>query len=101
MQLYYESHITLDPVTVSEQVEQVEKLCKEHNFQLAKFAMVKSFPVNTNDTFATGRGEGLDKLAVSMLELIYALKEAGFVVRRYKIEAVVIDSRILDSYGVL
>ena len=103
--LYYESHITIEPV-FDERREQAKVIAKKHGFTLADLLMQKSRVTtperSDKDTFMTGiQKDSGDPLAANMLRLCVELKAAGFKVWRYKIEGILIDSRKNDEFGLL
>jgi hypothetical protein len=89
--IYYESHVTIDPTDV---VGKLERIATDYKFKLAKLYMDKG-GVNQSgiDMFMTGHGTLLPDLIERMESLIRDLQFNGYKVRRYKIEAVIIDSR--------
>lgn len=95
----FECHITIDPVEEKDR-EIVEKIAIRQRFRLAKLLMQNGSPSKL-DTFITGHDEFKDALAVRMIVLCDYLKEAGFTIRRYKIEEIVLDSRDKDIYELL
>lgn len=98
--LYYESHVTIDPV-FNDKLELFHELCKKRSFHVAKLLMQKkkskNFVISNNDAFCTGRGTESKELETRMLDLLNDLKSNGFGVRRYKIEKATLDSRIDDN----
>jgi len=104
MALYYESHVTLDPV-FGDRLDVLREACSAHGFRVAKLLMKKrgtdaGVPSDL-DSFCTGTSRDLDGLRDTMQALILALKAGGFVVRRYKIETIVLDSRVDDELHLL
>lgn len=104
MTLYYESHITIEPV-FDAKLERASSLAKEHGFKIAELLMKKraeDTPERSqHDTFMTGHSAEYVDLKVRMINLIVALKENGFTLWRYKIEGVVMDSRTEDTLRLL
>lgn len=102
--MVFESHITIEPV-FGEERDLAELVAKVHGFRLAKLFMLReksdSSSMSTTDTFMTGHDKEFVPLKHRMLNLIEMLKERGFVVRRYKIEQVLLDSRVEDELEVL
>lgn len=90
---YYECHLTLNPV-VGEELKTLEVLCEAYGFRVASL-------YGDSDAFTTGRSSFYSELNHRMIDLIQALKACGFVVRRYKIESALIDSRIDDHLNLL
>lgn len=98
--IYYESHITIDPILDSEAQKRIEEIASPNGFKLAKFTMQKS-EGTAKDTFLTGHEKYLDPLIDKMSKTISLLKSSGFKVKRYKIEDIVLDSRSEDSLNLL
>lgn len=98
--LYFESHITVEPV-FEERLEQFVMLCKQQNFQVAKLLMQKRASDNPerskNDSFCTGYSQSIDDLQERMVKLLSSLKENNFQIWRFKIENIVLDSRHDDK----
>ena len=97
---YYECHVTLDPPKDDGYVYVLEILARLHFFKIADLLLVNKTK-HTADAFCTARDRSLDKMTVRMLLFIRDLRLSGFVVRRYKIEDIVVDSRINDIHGLL
>lgn len=104
MTQYYECHVTIEPV-FDARLEQVEQLVKPYHFKVADLLMKKretdTAVRSDKDTFTTGHDLDYDSLERRMLALIHDLQQAGFVVWRYKIEHVLLDSRSKDLHNVL
>lgn len=87
----FESHITFDPI---EELEETvfDNVCSYYGFkraQLYKMNGVKS----QKDTFATARSNDLNDLNRKMMDCVHDLCRLEFVIRRAKIEAILIDIR--------
>lgn len=98
MNTIYESHITIDPV-FGEQLSKLTSLCEPFGFKPAKLLMEKK--PSQLDTFITGHSGTFFHLRDRMVELIPLLQTNGFIIRRYKIEEVMVDSRQSDIYDLL
>lgn len=96
---YYEAHVTLDPV-FGFQRDRADRIATECKFKLAKLFMVKGI-AHDGDTFLTAHGKELWEIKARTEDVVHALRGAGFVVRRYKIEDTVLDSRIADELELL
>ena len=94
--LYYEAHITLEPV-FGDRLELARFICKQWGFKVADLLMQKRLLAtperSTNDTFATGHGKDYEDLANLMRGCIAHLISFEFKVWRYKIEDTLLDSR--------
>jgi hypothetical protein len=98
--IYYESHITIEPV-FNERLELFRELCKDYGFQAADLLMQKkreNKPERSDkDTFCTGRGRDFNALKARMHRLVAQLEDHDYSVWREKIEAVLYDRRLKDA----
>ncbi len=93
--MIYECHITIDPV-FNERLEQFKNICKDYNFKVAKLLMAND-RLSDKDSFCTGHSKSLIEIQNKMLNLLAALKENNYAIRRYKIEQILLDSRYNDE----
>ena len=97
---YYEAHVTIEPA-FGARLELFRALCQAQQFHVATLVMRKrktAKPKSSDeDAFCTGRSISYSDIEVRMFKLVASLKENGFIVRRYKIENTVLDSRHDDS----
>lgn len=95
--LYYECHVTIDPVFGAE-LERFTALAAAEKFRPARLLMQKQREatptISDKDTFATGHSRDLEDIESRMNRLVSTATAAGFFVRRYKIEAVIFDHRV-------
>lgn len=102
--IVYESHVTIEPV-FGERLEQFKSICSDYRFRVAKLLLQKreneTATRSMNDSFCTGHSSTQEDLTQRMMLLCKALIASGFKVWRYKIEAVVLDSRTKDVLGLL
>jgi hypothetical protein len=102
--LYYECHITIEPV-FDERLREFKRIAGREYFRVANLLMKRSNedPEQPSqiDSFCTARSNDWDTIVARMLRVIEHLKENNFKVLRYKIEDTLIDSRINDEYGVI
>lgn len=95
--MYYESHITVEPV-FDQRLDDFSTLCAQYGFRPAKLMMKKRAEDTPErspyDSFCTGRGKEGEDLTARMLALVACLKENGFAVWRYKIEHVILDVKL-------
>lgn len=100
----FECHITIDPLTAEEFLAVAES-CQLFNFKIAKLPMQNratgTVERSMYDTFMTGHAEVYNDLETRMIELCFALHQFGIKVRRYKIEAIITDSRIRDCFNII
>ena len=91
--LYFEAHVTTEPVSGG-RLAALREVAGKFGFRVANLVMMRDFDVpNDNDAFMTGRSDTYDGLEIRVLLLTNALRHAGFVVRRYKIENTLLDIR--------
>lgn len=94
---YYESHITIEPV-FGTRLDAFKCLSSIENFKVAKLLMQKDREATESrsdkDSFCTGHALSFDVLSDRMKALVQRLRDAGFAVWRYKIEAVLVDERV-------
>lgn len=104
MSLYYECHITIEPL-FDEQLDQVKDLVARYKFKVAELLMKKRTEDTEErsqyDTFMTSHGQEYNELENRMLLMVHSLQEHNIKVWRYKIEDVVLDSKINDKLGLL
>lgn len=98
--LYYESHITIEPVFGDHRAV-VQNIVSQFGFKLADLLMKKreedTEERSDKDTFMTAHGYNYDELLKRMSDSISALKAYGYKVWRYKIEIICLDSRNEDT----
>ena len=94
---YYESHITIEPV-FEEELEKFKNICSKYKFRVAELLLQKRKidkpEISTKDTFCTGRFKDLETAKNDTLSLVEELKENVFIVKRYKVEYIVLDVRL-------
>lgn len=94
--LYYEAHITVEPV-FDEELDRMKSLVRQHGFRVADLLMKKRVadtPTRSAyDTFCTARSENYDDIYSRTLNCVKLLGENGFRVWRYKIEDTLLDVR--------
>ncbi len=94
--LYYEIHVTIDPNF--DVIETLKELGQSHGFRMAKLLMRKNEGLTRaeDDMFFTSRTKTLEEAITKTHNFCKQLNEDGFIVRRYKIEDTVVDSKIKD-----
>jgi hypothetical protein len=90
---YYECHITLEPVVAASRAIKLAKICAKYEFRVSNLYMIKDDSRHTKDTFITARADLYTTLWNRMSDIRTELLDAGFLLRREKIEAVVYDYR--------
>lgn len=98
--LYYEAHITIDPVLEDRDLERLKALAGQYHFRVAELLMRKGGH-HTEDSFLTARSQDIDQILHWTECTVHSLQAHGFTVRRYKIEDTVMDSKINDLIGLL
>lgn len=98
--LYYEAHITIDPVAEGCREFVQERLLGPWGFRLAKLLMDKGVP-STLDTFCTAHGTDYVNVQLRVVGAVRALQREGYTVRRYKVEDTMMDSRTADVLDLL
>jgi len=97
---YYECHVTIEPVFDVRRAI-FENVCAGQRFKVAKLLMQKgkddAAEPSKKDTFCTGHSKDYGDMVERMRALVHRLRFVGFEVLRYKIEAVVFDTRAGDS----
>jgi hypothetical protein len=100
----FECHVTISPV-FDDDLVLVEEIAKKHNFKVANLLMQRrkeDTPERSkNDTFMTGHDRSYNDLKNKMILLIKELQNCGFDVWRYKIEEILVDSKLLDTFDLL
>lgn len=103
MSKYYECHITVEPV-FDERLELLRSISEANHFKVADLLMQKRLEDSPErskmDTFTTARHKDYNTIFNQMSDCIYDLQIQGFKIWRYKIEDVLIDSKIDDCLGV-
>lgn len=101
---YYECHITIAPV-FENMLQTATNVGSMYGFKVAKLLMQKreaDTPARSMyDTLMTSHHKDYDILQKRMIECIQHLQSFRFQVYRYKIEDILIDSRIEDNLGLL
>lgn len=96
----FEAHITIEPV-FDERLEQLKALVNPHRFRVAELLMKKRVQdepeVSRHDTFMTAHGGEYSEIRDRVISCARAVSAAGYKVIRYKIEAIMIDSRFDDD----
>ena len=102
--LYYECHITIDPV-FGERLDLFKEVCKDYRFRVAELLMRKGIPQTEQqmlallepsklDSFCTTRGNDYQEVEDRTMAAVNSLERNGFTIRRYKIEATLLDKRL-------
>jgi hypothetical protein len=93
---YFESHVTTDPVS-EDDLEDFQEICARHMFKVAELIKQNGTP-SDRDAFCSGRSYNYSELLLRMARLVHELNSnARFNVRRFKVEAVLFDSKCQDS----
>lgn len=96
--LYYEAHVTIEPLWRQSDILRFESLVNEFKFKAATLLMRKERLTNLErsdkDAFCTGHGKEFSEVHNRTLALVEFLKSSGFSVWRYKIEAILLDVKL-------
>ena len=93
--LYYESHVTIEPVIERHRIVSLNTLAEFWGFKVASlYKDSKSKNKSTLDSFCSSRSQDLEDLKNRMEHFVAALKYSNFEVWRHKIEAVLSDVKI-------
>ena len=102
--LYYEAHVTIEPV-FDDRRDFAASVANRHNFKLAHLLMKKRSKAteqrSDKDTFMTGHSKNLHDIKARTEALVRELQAHGFKVWRYKIEDTILDSRNKDELELL
>lgn len=94
-ELYFESHITIDPVP-EEGLDRLKFVAEMNGFRVADLVMPKTGERSTIDSFMTARGTSYDDLLQATTDAVDLLIYGGYHVRRFKIENTLIDVRFTE-----
>lgn len=96
--LYYECHITIEPVLHEMRRKVLAQLLSEFDFRLAELLFQRNREDtperSAKDSFCTSRDSDFYRLEARMHWCIAQLRNQSFEVWRYKIEAAIVDVRI-------
>ena len=94
---YYEAHITIEPV-FGEKLENFKNICSKYKFRVAELLLQKRKEdkpeMSSKDSFCTGRFKDFETAKKDTMSLVEDLKVNIFIVRRYKIEYILLDVRL-------
>lgn len=91
--IYYECHITIEPVE-GERLEKFKEFSSKWNFKVANLLMQKTKDPSKLDSFCTGKDKNFMTMKARMNWLLNDLKNDNFNIYRYKIEAILLDSKL-------
>lgn len=96
--IYYESHITIDPINDPQLLEKIIAEGKRHFFKIAKLYLKKKpdeqQEVSRYDDFFTTRGIYWGDIYHRTADFVLELQNMGVKVRRYKIEDTLLDIKL-------
>lgn len=97
MMLYYEAHVTIEPVFGPE-LDRADRIAESHGFKVADLLMKReregTEERSDKDTFMSARSYGLMEIITMTRNLVQDLTYSGIKVWRYKIEDTLLDSKI-------
>lgn len=93
--LCYECHITIDPVPENQQIW-FDPLINRFGFRRAPLLMKKQgeLVAHSSDAFLTAKAKTYKDIHDTMMMMLNTLHDHNCRVRRYKIEAVLVDSKV-------
>lgn len=91
--IYFECHITIEPVE-GERLTRFQEICSKYKFKVANLLMRKTLEKSKLDSFCTGKDKNFTNMKFRMNNLLNELKNNNFNIYRYKIEAILLDSKI-------
>ena len=98
--LYFEAHITTDPIQ-EDKIEETRAWLKDMGFKIAPLIMLKTGEKHSADSFISCRDTDFENISLRVLAVVLFLQKAGIHVRRYKIENTLVDSRKEDKFQLL
>ncbi len=102
--LYYEAHVTIEPV-FDERLELFRRIAQAHHFRVAELLMKKrsddTEDRSSKDSFCTSHSKYFEVIKSNTISMVNNLKDMGFKVWRYKIEDTILDSRSHDELNLL
>ena len=100
----YEIHITIEPV-FDDELKLLNRVAESYNYKVADLLFQKreedTPERSSKDSFLTGHGGDYNVVCKTLRLLIRDLKTYGYKVWRYKIEEILLDSRVDDTLGLL
>lgn len=97
---YYEVHVTFSPVVDDEHLADVASSLEVEGFRMAKLVLRNGNPY-VDDCFCTTRTALIEDAKSRVIAANAVLKSYSVEMRRYKVEAVVIDSNQYDGLNLL
>lgn len=91
--IYYECHITIEPVDEVLTLPLLKLTVERYGFRVADL-LLQNGSKSRVDTFISGRGDSYESLYARMRSVVTEIQSVGLKVWRYKIENVVLDSRV-------
>lgn len=101
----YETHITIEPVLDETKLAAIREAVRPLGFRVADLLMAKraeDTPERSRfDTFLTGHTTDYMHACRNCREVVSVVQGMGYKVWRYKIEEIILDSRVIDLWGIL
>lgn len=102
--LYYEAHVTIEPV-FSNRLSELKTIAKDFGFRVAELVMKKTADETgtaaRDDTFCSSRSNNYDDIITRTFEFCDVIQKNDFKVFRYKIEDTLLDSKICDKWNII
>jgi len=100
--LYYECHITIEPV-FGPRLELLKEVVRPMGFRVADLLMLRNREATPErseyDTFCTTRGKDYEDIVARMEWAVDSLQNCGFDVWRYKVEDTLLDVRVNNAHA--
>lgn len=96
----YEAHITIDPIIDSYKLAAAQAMARELKFSLGD-EPIYSERLSRQQAFMTGHSPLLVDMQNRITKMVRYLQKQGSQVNRYKIEHILIDSKLLDELNLL
>ena len=100
-QLYFECHLTFEPIMDESRLAQLKEIAAAFKFRVATLIMVKGERPNDRDSFMTTRSDSFIDIENRMVECIRVLRSYNYRLIRYKIENTLLDSKFSDTLALL
>lgn len=98
----YESHITLDPWKTEEERDTLIEYGQQFGWRMSNWTMTNYSTQETpREVFFTQTGLDRSSTEERMRFMLRCLHAEGYPVRRYKIEEILLDSKIVDEWNML
>lgn len=91
MSRYFEAHITIEPV-YGERLNKLEDICDQLGWRISKFLTYTN--IDEPNAFISYRLDDMADIYENTISMYWALINNAFVVKRYKIEDILLDVKL-------